>query len=153
LLAIHHAIISGSCALRLLLPQKDVFWKPDDLDIYVCEREAPQLLNTLLAKGYRLISQTAKNGAQYPPSHVHSIRTLRRHTTQIDVIVSNSTTAISPIFEFHSTILMNFVTAHSVFCAYPHLTLRELSIINPFVAYRQPLQRSTLAALVKYTKR
>ncbi|KAI5984047.1 hypothetical protein EDD15DRAFT_1810754 [Pisolithus albus] len=93
------------------------------------------------------------DNAPYPSSHIYSVRTLDRNTTQIDVIVSNSTTAISPIFQFHSTILMNFVTAHSVFCACPDLRLRELSVIDPFIIYSQPLQQSTLVALVKYAKR
>ncbi|KIK21720.1 hypothetical protein PISMIDRAFT_103556 [Pisolithus microcarpus 441] len=59
----------------------------------------------------------------YPHSHILTIFTLYRKTSKIDVIVSNSTTAISPIFQYHSTVLMNFITTHSVFCAYPQLTL------------------------------
>ncbi|KAI5988181.1 hypothetical protein EDD15DRAFT_2141379, partial [Pisolithus albus] len=153
LLLTHHAIISGSCALRLLLPQRDVLWTPHDLDIYVCQEEARPLLLDLLAHGYTFTSPIFTTTPPYSSSHVHSVYVLHRNSSKIDVIVSNSMTAISPIFQFHSTILMNFVTAHSVYCAYPTLTLRQLSLINPYVVYEQPLQRSTLDVLLKYSER
>ncbi|KAI5981220.1 hypothetical protein EDD15DRAFT_2336219 [Pisolithus albus] len=153
LLAANHAVISGSCALRLLLPENDVCWMPDDLDIYVCESKVQDLLRTLMASKYKLTSRTAANDAPYTSSHIQSVCTLHHNSSRIDVIVSNSSTAISPIFQFHSTVLMNFVTAHSVFCAYPEMTTNQLSLINPFVVFCQPLRRSTLDALLKYSTR
>ncbi|KAI5997055.1 hypothetical protein EDD15DRAFT_2163016 [Pisolithus albus] len=153
LLLTFHAIISGSCALRLLLPQSDIFWTPHDLDIYICEKEAQPLLLTLLAHGYTFTSPSFTANAPYSSSHVHSVYVLHRNSSKIDVIISNSISAVSPIFQFHSTILMNFVTAHSVYCAYPDLTLRQLSLVNPYVIYEQPLQRSTVHALLKYSER
>ncbi|KAI6142506.1 hypothetical protein BKA82DRAFT_3963545, partial [Pisolithus tinctorius] len=55
-------------------------------------------------------------------SHVASIFSLVCDQRKIDIIVSSSTTPISPIFQYHSMALMNFVTHDSVFCAYLHLT-------------------------------
>ncbi|KIO00335.1 hypothetical protein M404DRAFT_54193, partial [Pisolithus tinctorius Marx 270] len=52
----------------------------------------------------------------------------RWHT--IDVIMSSTVAAMSPIFEFHSTAVMNFIVANHVFCAYPTLTLHKMSMVN-----------------------
>ncbi|KAI6140466.1 hypothetical protein BKA82DRAFT_133419 [Pisolithus tinctorius] len=40
----------------------------------------------------------------------------------IDVIISSTVAAMSPIFKFHSTVVMNFIAADHIFCAYPTLT-------------------------------
>ncbi|KIO08143.1 hypothetical protein M404DRAFT_108858, partial [Pisolithus tinctorius Marx 270] len=48
----------------------------------------------------------------------------------IDVIISKTTSALSPIFQFHSTAVMNFFTANSLFCTYPLLTLHHCAMIN-----------------------
>ncbi|KAI6141999.1 hypothetical protein BKA82DRAFT_162691, partial [Pisolithus tinctorius] len=60
---------------------------------------------------------------------------------------------ISAIFQYHSTVLMNFVTDDSVFCAYPELTFELRSLVNPFVIFGQPLNRGTLEAVLKYCDR
>ncbi|KAI6029122.1 hypothetical protein BKA83DRAFT_4047502, partial [Pisolithus microcarpus] len=78
---------------------------------------------------------------------------LTRTSSKIDVIVSTNSSPISPIFQFHSTALINFITSTSIFCAYPQLTLQQLSLVNPFVVYGQALKRSTLMALLKYNDR
>ncbi|KIO14866.1 hypothetical protein M404DRAFT_117251, partial [Pisolithus tinctorius Marx 270] len=48
----------------------------------------------------------------------------------INVIVSSTVAAMSPIFEFHSTAVMNFIAADHIFCAYPTLTLHKMSLVN-----------------------
>ncbi|KIN98976.1 hypothetical protein M404DRAFT_92790, partial [Pisolithus tinctorius Marx 270] len=48
----------------------------------------------------------------------------------IDIIVSKTTSALSPIFQFHSTAIMNFFSANSLFCAYPSLTQCHHTMIN-----------------------
>ncbi|KIO04586.1 hypothetical protein M404DRAFT_93872, partial [Pisolithus tinctorius Marx 270] len=48
----------------------------------------------------------------------------------IDVIVSSTVTAVLPIFKFHSTAVMNFITMDNIFCAYLSLTLKLMSMVN-----------------------
>ncbi|KAI5981988.1 hypothetical protein F5J12DRAFT_695060, partial [Pisolithus orientalis] len=47
-----------------------------------------------------------------------------------DVVVSKTMTTISPLFQFHSTAVMNFTTTDSIFCAYPGLALHKCALIN-----------------------
>lgn len=48
----------------------------------------------------------------------------------IDVIEARGTSAIIPIFRFHSSLVMNYVSADSLFMAYPNLTLQHNFIPN-----------------------
>ena len=54
---------------------------------------------------------------------------------------------------FHSTAVMNFVTANGIFCAYPKLTLAYLSMVNPAPIYCDAFQLHTMDALRKYENR
>ncbi|KIO10314.1 hypothetical protein M404DRAFT_92271, partial [Pisolithus tinctorius Marx 270] len=62
---------------------------------------------------------------------IASVITWAKGNHHIDIIVSNTDVVVSPIFQFHSTVVMNFVSADHIFCAYPTLTLWGLSILNP----------------------
>lgn len=58
------------------------------------------------------------------------------------------TNATTVIFSFHSTVVMNFISAYSIFSAYPQLTLDKCGLINtPY----KPTSRC-LVALKKYKK-
>ncbi|KAI6008657.1 hypothetical protein BKA83DRAFT_4029724, partial [Pisolithus microcarpus] len=48
----------------------------------------------------------------------------------VDVVVSKTSTTLSPIFPFHSTAVMNFISADTIFSGYPTLTLWHLSVVN-----------------------
>lgn len=153
ILAACNAVISGSSVLYLLLPERDILWKPGDLDIYVCDKDLELLLRNLGSCGYQVSTTEYGTDDPYPYSHIQKIFTLHHQKSKIDVIVSKTSTPISPIFQYHSTVVMNFLTANSLFCAYPELTLQKKSIINPFAVYGQALKRTTLQALLKYNKR
>ncbi|KIN97310.1 hypothetical protein M404DRAFT_160711, partial [Pisolithus tinctorius Marx 270] len=74
-------------------------------------------------------------------------------THHIDVIVSRTSTAISPLFQFHSTAVMNFISADSIFCAYPNLTFHRRALINSLPVYNGSIGFKTMAALQKYASR
>ncbi|KAI5999930.1 hypothetical protein EDD15DRAFT_2146445, partial [Pisolithus albus] len=93
------------------------------------------------------------NDDPYPYSHIQSVFILHCGTSKIDVIVSKTSIAIPPIFQYHSAVLFNFLTTDAVFCAYPELMLRRELLANPFAVYGQALKRSTLQALLKYHHR
>ena len=69
----------------------------------------------------------------------------------IDVIVSATDAAISPMFEFHSTVMMNFNTADATCCAHLTLLLQEKSIVN-LRTLPMPSPRSNLASWEKYAE-
>lgn len=50
--------------------------------------------------------------------------------TAVDIVESIDSTAIRPIIGFYCTAIMNFVSATTVFCAYPDLTFRLRSMSN-----------------------
>ncbi|KIK22943.1 hypothetical protein PISMIDRAFT_47531, partial [Pisolithus microcarpus 441] len=57
----------------------------------------------------------------YANSKVASVIVISNGHTKIDIIISQTSAAISPIFQFHSTAVMNFVSADTIFCCYPNL--------------------------------
>jgi len=147
------AIISGSGALYLLQPLLATSWIPNDLDIYVSQDNLHLLLAALSIEGYGEVQSSPVRVKSYLWPHFHSTVTLTRAEQTIDVVVSTTSTGIFPIFHFHSTLLMNFVTHDSICCTYPHLTLRGLSLIHPFSAHNTILNRASIDALLKYHHR
>ncbi|KIK22655.1 hypothetical protein PISMIDRAFT_38354, partial [Pisolithus microcarpus 441] len=124
------AVISGSTALHLLLPKSGTAWTPKDLDLYVPLRTSAVLLARLESEGYGIISQHPADVEHYSYSHVHEVVVVGKGERKIDVIISKTSTALSPIFQFHSTAVMNFISADTIFCTYPRLTLERLSMVN-----------------------
>ncbi|KIO01197.1 hypothetical protein M404DRAFT_150804, partial [Pisolithus tinctorius Marx 270] len=48
----------------------------------------------------------------------------------INVIISKTTSALSPIFQFYLTTVMSFFSTNSLYCAYPSLTLCHHTMLN-----------------------
>ena len=144
------AVISGSGALYLLQPFLATPWIPNDLDIYISHDNAQLLLAALTIEGYCQVLSSPARSKSYLRPQFHSTITFVHSQQTIDVIVATKSTGIYPIFHFHSTILMNFVTHDSICCTYPQLTLRGLSVIHPFFAYDTILNRAAIDALLKY---
>ena len=71
----------------------------------------------------------------------------------IEIIVSKTESTCTPIFQFHSTAVMNFFNADGIFCAYPNHTLAYLSMVNPGRVYCDTFQLDNMDALRKYENR
>ncbi|KIO08655.1 hypothetical protein M404DRAFT_68309, partial [Pisolithus tinctorius Marx 270] len=126
-------VVSGSMALHLLLPANDIYcslWHPSNLDIYVPFRLRSLIACLLDAQGYRLQLPVSDDVAEYAGTSIHSVLAFSKGCYKIDVIVSVNAASITPVFQFHTTAVMNFVTADRIFCAYPALTLRARSHVN-----------------------
>ncbi|KAI5987723.1 hypothetical protein EDD15DRAFT_2173323, partial [Pisolithus albus] len=147
------AVVSGSTALRLLLPEIGTPWNPTDLDIYVPRSTSIQMLRRLKAEGYNRVSEKRQDDARYRNSDVASVILVSNGRNMIDIIISRTSAAISPIFQFHSTVVMNFVSADTVFCCYPNLTLRLLSLVNAGPLYNGLFSMTTMDAMWKYISR
>ncbi|KAI6034745.1 hypothetical protein BKA83DRAFT_4043192, partial [Pisolithus microcarpus] len=147
------AVVSGSTALRLLLPEIGMPWTPKDLDIYMPLATSRLLLDRLQYEGYTIHSQIQTNVVNYTYSHVHGVVVLSKGQSKIDVVISRTSTALSPIFQFHSMAVMNFVSADTIFCSYPELTLRRLSMVNAGPLYCSLDRHGILDAVRKYQTR
>ncbi|KIN94232.1 hypothetical protein M404DRAFT_58437, partial [Pisolithus tinctorius Marx 270] len=125
------AVVSGSCALHILLPANETCWILSDLDIYVsCHHMACLSVAHLVGTGYVIVRQQTVNAGPYGSSSIRLVVSFANDCQSIDVIVSSTAAAMSPIFEFHSTAMMNFISANHIFCAYPALTLHLMSLVN-----------------------
>ncbi|KAI6011814.1 hypothetical protein PISMIDRAFT_69436, partial [Pisolithus microcarpus 441] len=124
------AMVSGSTALHLLMPEEGTTWIPSDLDIYLLQQTLPMMLRRLQHEGYSIIAEPPVKKSGYNYSHVAHVLVVSNGQRTVDLVLSRTSTALSPIFQFHSTVVMNFVSADTVFCSYPSLTLRRLSMVN-----------------------
>ena len=147
------AVISGSAALHLMLPPKFTNWTPQDLDIYAPYTHHISLYARLLNMGYSITDEHDSDEPPYSDSLIKQVATLSNGTRQIHVIFSKCETAFTPIFEFHSTAVMNFISADHIFSAYPNLTFNGLSMINPGAVYFSDFNISAIDALRKYDAR
>ncbi|KAI6138415.1 hypothetical protein BKA82DRAFT_20675 [Pisolithus tinctorius] len=147
------AVVSGSCALHLLLPANDTAWFPSNLDIYVSCRFMTCITVLLEREGYQIVRHHFTEASPYVSSSIHSVISFSNKHRLIDVVISNTAAAVSPIFEFHSTTVMNFFSSDSIFCAYPTLTLHLMSLVNAEPIYFGPSEFKAMVALQKYAAR
>lgn len=161
-------VISGSAVLFSMNPSNSLwFMNIKDLDLYTCLAHAPRLLCYLqFNENYvQTGSREVERRAYYSSNAIRQVINLvRPHDgSKIDVIISSSMYGSTlPIFQFHSTIVMNFMTPNILFCAYPFYTLEKKGLINWTVITNVPpdgasgpvnLSDRARVALKKYKKR
>ncbi|KAI6013877.1 hypothetical protein EDC04DRAFT_2579067 [Pisolithus marmoratus] len=145
-------VISGSTALYLLLPECGTSWTPTDLDIYVPQDNSTLIQNQLKVKGYSTITQHVVNHIGYTYSDVCCVFVISDGKRKIDLVVSRTLMALSPILQFHSTAVMNFISTDTIFCCYSHLTLQCLSMVNAGLLYYSAHKHSIIDGIRKYTQ-
>lgn len=143
-----NTIVSGSCALLALCPGT---FLPNDLDLYtVNEPTARKLIDFLQMHGYYRLLGTPESGhrMRYQSCLVDHIefyyhRTDNRH---IQVMYASTPSPIAPIFDHHTTAVMNFIAWYGVICTHPAMTLKQEGI-------RLQNNASAYAAFSKYNQR
>ena len=148
-----HAVVSGSAALHLMLAPKATNWIPRDLDIYVSYRHEISIYARMLNFGYFVVQEQDADETLYIDSFIKQVTTFFNGVRKVQVMFTKTSTAFVPIFEFHSTAVMNFVSPSHLFSAYPDLTLNRLSMINPGAVYFGYFNISVADALRKYRSR
>ncbi|KAI6007115.1 hypothetical protein EDD15DRAFT_2152953, partial [Pisolithus albus] len=146
------AVISGSMALHILLPQNGTAWTPRDLDIYMAQTSSAYLLKKLFREGFTSASEVDLNEMGYRHCNLSHVVVLTRDHLRIDILVSSTSAAISPILQFHSTAVMNFISVDTIFSCYPFLTLQHLSIMNVGLLYHSMSKHSLIDAVMKYQR-
>lgn len=110
------SVLSGSSVLWLLdgFPTR---WTPKDLDVYCPLGSREYVVKFWKHEGYTV---TYHGNVYVNPEYPHrgrqmsSLRTitkLERGKQRIDVLESRSSSAVEPIHFFHSTVVMNFISA------------------------------------------
>jgi hypothetical protein len=129
------SVLSGSLALFLLFPcNLHSTWKCGDADILVPREHKSAVITFLKAAfGYEVIHMFASDLTHNPDSRIQEVVRMlcKDKDKQVDVIISDSDSSILPIWRFHSTIVMNFISADGIYCAFPSHTLHHHGIVNP----------------------
>lgn len=156
------ALISGSSVLTVLEPCGN--WKPNDLDIYV-----PRGFHHTIVKLFELDGFVVTSGQQnllfatqttivpdYTGSGIAFVIKLAKDGRFVDIVVSQQgRPPFTCIARFHSTAVMNFISADGIFSAYPCLTHSGISLANKIPhasAPNQPTPR-LIVAYKKYQER
>ncbi|KAI6002186.1 hypothetical protein F5J12DRAFT_683135, partial [Pisolithus orientalis] len=92
-----------------------------DLNIYVTHYSQAQLYNLLHKYHYHIVWQNHTCCDDYSPSTILTITTFGNGHNLIDIVISRTSSTLSPIFQFHSTAVMSFFSTNSLFCTYPSL--------------------------------
>lgn len=153
-----NTVISGSWALLAIFPDS---FTANDLDLYTTGSpniEKNELLSFLSSHGYCVVTSMDSDYFMSTPfannnsTAIQCIYKLARLTTEqhptINVIVSKTASELQPIFEFHSTIVMNFIAWYGLVCLYPSLTLCGRGLIN-----HCPIPDRIIPCLQKYFNR
>ncbi|KIJ41636.1 hypothetical protein M422DRAFT_255254 [Sphaerobolus stellatus SS14] len=140
----HGAIVSGSNALNIILGATG--WVSKDMDIYVRKGHTEPIIMFLLRDGYtcyrpqfrdpdQLLGPLVGYLSTLQDQHIRRVLQFRKQISDgadlsIDVIESNTDSAISPITEFHCTAVMNYISGDAVLSMYPNLTGRGITIMQ-----------------------
>lgn len=158
------SVVSGSSILSFVVGG---CWEPEDLDIWTPQGHHDQMVNYLVqAEGYNITHHfafidnvPASDPGQYYPGHAVK-RVTKLHRSQqgstpiskavkVDVIESVSEFSISPIFDFHSSVVMNWLTADTIVVTDPANTFAYRAVVNnrgPRDATRESVWRAKYAA-------
>lgn len=147
------SVISGSVALAVMTPFQLRDWDPTDLDIYVTVGSADEVLSHLeKVEGYfQVVKGVAVESAYSRLGPIREVvKLVGTGGEKIDLILSNDKSALTPIFRFYGTHVMNAITGRGIFCVYPHRTLAQRVVLNGFGRSTSPRVQK---CMVKYTKR
>jgi hypothetical protein len=145
-------VISGSNALKLVQAEAGSIIT-DDLDVYATEEFAKNILDHLKEKeGYSGIKDVVCN-TDYGSASITKIYKLKKGEKKIDIIVTHWKCAITPILQFHTTSVMNYVTAHALVCLYPRWTCENKGFINPRLYQEGRTNLNVVNGVMKYIKR
>lgn len=123
-------IISGSAALAVMFPDG---FKPGDLDIYVPHANARIVWAHLTRHcGYQETENTEGHytSSSYTGVVISKVTLFTKGDQKVHVVSVLGDNAAIAIFGFHSMIVMNFISSHGLYCAYPSLTFDRRGLIN-----------------------
>ncbi|KAG9310597.1 hypothetical protein JVU11DRAFT_9160 [Chiua virens] len=142
------SVISGSFAFAFIFGDCETRWVPRDMDLYVCHTQLITVLDFMFSQGFR-VHATHRHDHDYSNNAIDQIVRISNGTVDLDVVSSRSDSSIAPLFQFHSSLVMNYLSADTVFSAYPSLIARNVGFSNPMVEQEA---RYTFAIMDAYAK-
>lgn len=126
------AIIAGSAILSILCPGN---WLPGDLDFIISEQHTPKLLEFIKAEGYEL---TPEANQDYLPDGLIQFKRLcyQKKTPEgclqvdLSVLLNPGNTPRDFIFQYHSSVVINYYDGKRLYCLYPTLTFNNILCRN-----------------------
>ena len=121
------AVISGSTALAALFRGDFV---PQDLDIYVNDKGLAGILIFLVNHGYRIVTPRPRYALEkkYPGSKI--IVTLKHDDGEKIDVIGTTDRVLATITDFHSTVVMNYISSYGIVSLYPEWTMRKNGLAN-----------------------
>ncbi len=154
------AVISGSVAVQYFLTNE--FWASGDMDIYVPDNAFAVVLDCFLTDerlGCRVahrdgvvdgrrdrMSGLVDAGMRYSVKEV--VRLTTRTGLGVDLVRSRTPSSVTPLLEFWSTLVRNFVSPDVCVCVYPRATFRRQAVLKP-----PPFLPGDHRAIAKYASR
>jgi hypothetical protein len=126
-------------------------WYPEYLDVYVHQEKFKQLLQGLHRNGFTSVTTVVGEEA-YSGNEVSRVvrasNALEGHV--IDVIMTRSPSPIAPLFQCHSSLDMNYVSADTFFSAYLTLSCCAVGFPNLLLEFRKCFTTGTLLLYEKH---
>ena len=121
------AVISGSTALAVLFRGDFV---PQDLDIYVNDKGLAGIPIFLVNHGYRIVTPRPRYALEkkYPGSKI--IVTLKHDDGEKIDVIGTTDRVLATITDFHSTVVMNYISSYGIVSLYPEWTMRKNGLAN-----------------------
>jgi hypothetical protein len=145
-------VISGSSALHLFQAKVNAL-KLGDMDLYVTHEFEEEVINYLKTTEKYKVEHKSERKEEYDSAAIKKIFKLEREGKKMDVIITDWASSIIPILQFHSTVVMNYITARSVVSLYPNWTKENKGLVNPRMYLENTTNLRTVIALMKYANR
>ncbi|KAG6871433.1 hypothetical protein C0992_010967, partial [Termitomyces sp. T32_za158] len=126
---------------------------PVDLDLYVPNGEWRKVLHQLVHDyGYTVDPDPLDNAYSRVTGIYHVVRYCRGACV-VDLVVSMTDDSVVPIINFHSTLIMNYMSGTNIVCAYPDLTFNRRGLVNSRRLILSELDYDIISPLIKYRRR
>jgi hypothetical protein len=127
----------------------------NDFDVYTTLSKFREFIHFFTEiEGYKVIGDFYRPPpGPYNTSGIAKLFRLQKGAQNVDIIVTNLSSAVLPIFQFHNTVVMNFISAEAVFCAYPRWMLGMVGLVHPRMYKQNATNFATIKGLAKYLKR
>ncbi|KAG1871364.1 hypothetical protein DFJ58DRAFT_742113 [Suillus subalutaceus] len=141
-------VVSGLSALHLFQPKSSAL-RLQDLDVYATEEFSEKVLNHFKDDKEYTVTNTVKWRRDYDGSAISRVHKLEKDDKMVDVIITDWISAIIPILQYHSTVVMNYMTARTFVSLYPKWTKENKSLVNSAVYMGEKSNLQTVLAIMK----
>lgn len=154
----HDILITGGTALQFM----DPCFVSNDLDLLLaCPyldvdhiKSFTDLISFIVPLGYTLTPAILDHVDDYQGENLVFTYLHEQTGKKIDVIISLETTSPAcSIFKYHSSMVMNYITADGLYIAYPLLLEKRLFIINIEGSHQRPWTQKVQLVFDKYHDR